>query len=538
MNRKHILLLLPLLLSSCGNQNNLPENAFINEKTKEVILNDNYRNYYEIFVGSFADSNNDKIGDLNGITSKLDYLHDLGYTGIWLTPIFDSSTYHKYNTKDYFKIDPDFGTMDDLKNLVKKAHELNINVILDGVFNHTSNSNIWFEQSILAHKKKQNGETLTQEEENFSELYRFFDSEEEAKQAQVVYNKAGANDFYYECNFDSGMPEFNFDCEYTYTLIESVIDYYMQEIDIDGFRLDAVTYYKKTDTQANIQILNRINAMIKENNPNAYVIGECYSGDATIRQYYESDIDSFFWFPGTYDSGMFRSAIADYNGGNKGSYYRDMENMLNASGNHIAAPFLDNHDMNRLSLSKDPYEATKFRLGMLGSLSGTTFHYYGDEIGMSSTIGTGDTNYRTHYYWDDETHEMETKDPEGARAQEQLYPGAIQQLKDPNSILNYVKKINHLRLAYPFIARGKLSVPDEADKALNSSLNQGLMVVKKQYENKNFKIVLNFSALSEQSYNLKGYQPKAVITLHDDEYATLVDSTLTLPAYSIAILAE
>ena len=83
------------------------------------------------------DSNGDGIGDLQGIISKLDYIQDLGYTGIWLTPIFTSSSTHKYNTTNYLEIDPSFGTMSDLESLISECHSRNIKLILDLAINHT-----------------------------------------------------------------------------------------------------------------------------------------------------------------------------------------------------------------------------------------------------------------------------------------------------------------------------------------------------------------------------------------------------------------
>lgn len=94
--------------------------------------------FYQIFVRSFADSNGDNIGDINGITAKLDYLHDLGVTGIWLTPIHPSGSYHGYDVMDYTDIDPLFGTLEDFDRLLSEAHARNIRVILDYVINHAS----------------------------------------------------------------------------------------------------------------------------------------------------------------------------------------------------------------------------------------------------------------------------------------------------------------------------------------------------------------------------------------------------------------
>src|SRR5215831_11433688 len=100
--------------------------------------------YYEIFIRSFADSNGDGIGDLNGITSKLDYLKSLGITGIWLTPFNNSPSYHKYDVVNYESVDPEYGTLDDFKRLVTEAHKRGIKILMDLVVNHTSNHHDWF----------------------------------------------------------------------------------------------------------------------------------------------------------------------------------------------------------------------------------------------------------------------------------------------------------------------------------------------------------------------------------------------------------
>ena len=92
------------MLAGCGKKN---------ESEKLNIIDDNYRNYYEIYVHSFYDSNGDGIGDLNGVTQKLDYLKDLGINGIWLMPIMPSPTYHKYDVVDYMDIDSEYGTMEE-----------------------------------------------------------------------------------------------------------------------------------------------------------------------------------------------------------------------------------------------------------------------------------------------------------------------------------------------------------------------------------------------------------------------------------------
>ena len=127
------------------------------EKTETKVYDDNYRNYYEIYVRSFSDSNGDGIGDLQGVISKLDYLkapegqddsRSLGIDGVWLMPVFTSPSQHKYDVTNYYEIDPSYGTMADFEELIRKFHERGIRLIIDLVLNHTSNEHPWFIQAV------------------------------------------------------------------------------------------------------------------------------------------------------------------------------------------------------------------------------------------------------------------------------------------------------------------------------------------------------------------------------------------------------
>ena len=150
-------LLAALLLAGCG-ANPAPTEPAETVPTEPPVMvdpvNDNYRTFYQVFVGSFSDSNNDGIGDLRGVINRLDYLNDgnilsgksLGVQGIWLSPIFSSPSYHKYDASDYYSVDWRFGTEEDLKELIAKCEERNIKLILDLVINHTSSQHPWFQQ--------------------------------------------------------------------------------------------------------------------------------------------------------------------------------------------------------------------------------------------------------------------------------------------------------------------------------------------------------------------------------------------------------
>lgn len=110
--------------------------------------------FYQVFVRSFKDSNGDGIGDLNGLTSKLDYLKDLGISALWLNPIYPSPSYHGYDITDYTGINPDYGTLADFKNLLKEAKARGIKIVLDYVPNHTARSHPWFQDALKGGDKK------------------------------------------------------------------------------------------------------------------------------------------------------------------------------------------------------------------------------------------------------------------------------------------------------------------------------------------------------------------------------------------------
>ena len=140
-----------LLLCACGAKagqtatETAPETTAATAREEAPArIDDKYREWYEVFVWSFSDSDGDGIGDLKGLTEKLDYIRELGCNGIWLMPIMPSPSYHKYDVTDYYGIDPQYGTMEDFRALLAAAHERGIRIILDLPVNHTSDRHPWF----------------------------------------------------------------------------------------------------------------------------------------------------------------------------------------------------------------------------------------------------------------------------------------------------------------------------------------------------------------------------------------------------------
>ena len=202
-----------LLLAGCGN-NTAPEisGAVKTQQALEKINalgystpDDNYRTWYEVFVYSFCDSNGDGIGDLRGLQSKLDYLQELGITGIWLMPVHPSTTYHKYNVSDYYAIDPSYGTLADMEALLADCQKRNIRVILDLVVNHTGYDHPWFTAAADYLKALPAGEEPDREACKYLDYYFF------SREAGDGMRQLNGTDFYYEAMFSPDMPDLNLD---------------------------------------------------------------------------------------------------------------------------------------------------------------------------------------------------------------------------------------------------------------------------------------------------------------------------------------
>lgn len=192
------------------------------------------RVFYQVFIRSFADSNGDGIGDLNGLISKLDYLKRLGITGIWLSPVHPSPSYHKYDVIDYYNIDKEYGTLEDFKLLVAEAHQRNILVLLDLVINHTSEFHPWFL------------EALKGKDSPYRSYYVWSDAKilKDKSNWHFPKNDPGKpieRELYYGF-FWSGMPDLNFDSKELRIKLLEIVKYWLIDMGVDGFRLNAAQH--------------------------------------------------------------------------------------------------------------------------------------------------------------------------------------------------------------------------------------------------------------------------------------------------------
>ena len=473
---------------------------------EENIIDDNYDNYYEIFVYSFCDSNGDGYGDLNGVTQKLDYIRDMGYTAIWLMPINDSPSYHGYDVRDYYKINSKYGTIADYENLVAKAHEKGVKVIMDLVVNHTASSNVWFKSAVSYH----NG---TSGDSTYADWYNF------STTSKTGYHKNG--NIYYEGQFDGGMPDLNLDSTDVRNEIENIMKFWLEK-GTDGFRLDGTTYYYGTGGDSRcVDFCKWIKDTAIKYNENAYIVGEAWDTASTIERFYQSGADSFFYFPAHGPTGILATSVRSPEG--LSTYWNSMNKMIDVASGHIPAPFLDNHDTARIAgaLSKDAANI-KFAYGLLSMYTGNTFTYYGDEIGMLGSAS--DPDKRIGMLWDNAKTGM-TKAPPGSKNQDYAFDGVKEQLADTGSILNYYKLCNNARNAFPALMRGK---PERISYSDNK-----VLVFKKTYGEHSVTVIINFADTDKSVSGIEGSLAQGICVSGSIKSS---GNVLQMPAKSIAIL--
>lgn len=531
-----------LAVTACGKKGGDSEKTDPEDENAVNIIDDNYRNYYEIFLYSFCDSNGDGIGDIQGLISKLDYINDgdpntetdLECNGIWLMPYNPSTTYHKYDVTNYLDIDPQYGTLDDFKQLVEECHKRGINLVMDFVMNHTSVQHEWFKEASAYLATLKEGEVPDASKCKYVDYYNFV----EGKPATGVYSKVpGTLNWFYECKFWSGMPDLDLFNENVRKEFEEYAKFWM-DLGVDGFRLDAAKEYESDNDPKNIEILKWFSGYVKGYKENAYIVAEVYSGIGQYAKYLSSGIDSVFDFGMATGNGFVATTIngmlSDTSAANFGKNLKaTIDTELEYNENYIMAPFIGNHDVDRIAAAFGFMpEKVKMGIGMLEIMPGSTFLYYGDELGIG---GTGkDENKRAPIHWSATDTSKDCKGPGAMEADKVQYKFATaeEQVKDPESIFNYTRKVIRLRNKYPQIARGTLELI-ETD-------NTYVCAMKRTYEDKQIIIVMN-PKNKEQKVDISksdnGYKSlKETVAAKSTDAATLDGDTLTLPPYSIAIL--
>jgi alpha-amylase len=404
---------------------------------------------YSLFVHSFADSDGDGIGDLNGVTERLDYLRDLGVSGIWLLPISPSPSYHKYDVTDYLGIHPDYGTIEDFRRLIAEARERGISIIIDLVVNHTSRHHPWFQQA------------LTVPDGPYREYYVWATPEEVARVGamreisadsdnRVRWNRIDGSDELFYAYFGGHMPDLNFDNPIVRNTMIDIGRFWL-ELGVDGFRLDAAKHiFEDHRVQDNHAWWREFRAELEEVKPDVYLVGEVWDRAEVVAPYFQG-LSSVFNFD---LAGSILRAVASGKADSLAFRLNAIRSMYEGyQPNFLDATFLTNHDQNRvMSVLQGDQASARLAAEILFMLPGTPYVYYGEEIGMLGR--KPDRNIREPFLWGGAEASFETSWIEAVHSTASTVAPASVQEGDSASMLNVYRRLIALRNSRAALTKG------------------------------------------------------------------------------------
>ena len=399
---------------------------------------------YEVFVRSFYDSNGDGIGDLNGLIEKLDYIAQLGASCVWLMPVAASPSYHGYDVSDYYKVEPAYGTNDDFKRLVKQAHRRGIVVLVDMVLNHSSSEHPYFQAA------------LHDTTSPYRAWYRFAPQPlGKGPWGGEAWHRSPVRDEYYYGVFWSGMPDLNYETPPVREEAKKIATFWLREMDVDGFRLDAVPYVVEEGSclagcPGTHAFLHEYAAHLRSVRPNAYTVGEVWAGIAAMLPYYPDQLTSYFGFE------LSDSLLSTVRTGAAAGLLTGFLRLQDTLPAYRWSPFLTNHDQTRtLTALGGDVASARLAATLLLTLPGLPFIYYGEEIGM--TGDKPDPRLRTPMQWSPRPGAGFTSaKPWEAPQPDSLTTNVAVEDRDPKSLLNLYRQLLHLRRQNQALATGKL----------------------------------------------------------------------------------
>lgn len=532
---------------------------------------------YQIYPKSFYDSNNDGIGDLNGITEKLDYIKHLGADYIWITPFFVSPQRDNgYDVADYCNIDPMYGTMKDFDRLSQEAHKRGIGIMLDMVFNHTSTEHKWFKKALAGEKKYQD--------------FYIFKKGEKGNPPTNWVSKFGGNaweyvdelESYYLHLFDKTQADLNWENPEVREEIYKVVKFWLNK-GVNGFRFDVVNLISKpgkfendyegdgrrfyTDGPRIHEYLKGLNQNTFGQNKDIITVGEMSS----------TSMENCFKYSGKDENELsmvfnFHHLKVDYKNKDKWALqpfdFQELKDILNSwqmgmqDHNAWSALFWCNHDQPRVvSRFGDDKNYWKKSAKMLGTvihmLRGTPYIYQGEEIGMTNAyfdnisqykdvesinyhkilMDNGLTNEeamkivmersrdngRTPMQWSDDINGGFSKGTPWIESIKNYRDINVEnQIDDENSIFNHYRKLIALRKEYQVISLGKTIPLAEKDKSI--------YMFKRELENEELLVINNFygdSCEIDLDFDIEGYK----CILSNEDINKKLEKNLKLEAY-------
>ncbi len=463
--------------------------------------------FYEVMVRSFVDSNGDGSGDLQGLLSKLDYLQWLGIDALWLPPFYQSPLRDGgYDVSDFRSILPEFGTLDEFKDLVTKAHERNMRIIIDFPLNHTSDQNEWFQQS------------RSDPDGPYGDFYVWSDSSDRYPNIRVIFVDtedsnwafdAERRQFYFH-RFFSHQPDLNFENPAVQDAVLDIMRFWL-DLGVDGIRLDAIPYLFESDEgngegeAPTHEYIKRIRQMFDEEYPGRIMIAEANQWPREVAAFFgteeEPECHMAFDFP------VMPRVFYSLRSQNALELTRILSETTDIPEGAGWGVFLRNHDELTLEMVSEEYRQAMYgwyaydprmrsnigirrRLAplldnsraelelahaLLFSLPGSPFLYYGDEIGMGDNIWLPDRDSsRTPMQWTpDRNAGFSSADPG------KLYLPVVQslvynynlinvesQLAQSRSLLHWVRNVIHVRKAHPTFGLGGIMVLETSHESV------------------------------------------------------------------------
>ena len=455
--------------------------------------------FYEVMVRSFMDSNGDGTGDLGGLIQKLDYLQWLGIDALWLPPFFQSPLRDGgYDVSDYNSVLPEFGTIEEFRELVTKAHERNMRIVIDLVINHTSDQHPWFQAS------------REDPEGPYGDYYVWSDTDEKYEDVRIIFVDTEESNWafdpirrqFYWHRFFSHQPDLNFENPKVHDEIFDVVRFWA-DLGVDGFRLDAIPYLYETDggtgesepeTHA---FVAKLREMVDREYPGRILIAEANQWPSEVAAFFGTDDEPECHM--AFDFPVMPRIFYALRSQQATELQRQMAEETPAPEGSAWGVFLRNHDELTLEMVSEEYRQAMYgwyaydprmranigirrRLAplldnaraelelahaLLFSLPGSPFLYYGDEIGMGDNIWLPDRDSsRTPMQWTpDRNAGFSHADPG------KLYLPVVQslvyhynqinvesQLAQSRSLLHWIRNVIHVRKAHPTFGLGTMRV--------------------------------------------------------------------------------
>ena len=468
---------------------------------------------YEVHVRAFADSNDDGIGDFQGLTSRLDYLSRLGIDTIWLLPFYPSPLRDDgYDIAEYYDVHPSYGTLDDFKEFLDAAHSRNMRVITELVINHTSDQHAWFQRARRA-------EAGTPERE----FYVWSDTPDRFNEVRIIFQDTETSNWawdsvaeaYYWHRFFSHQPDLNFDNPLVREAVTDMLKFWL-DLGVDGVRLDAIPYLFEREGTNGENLpethdeLKRIRSFMDENYENRMLIAEANQWpEDSVAYFGESDeCHMAFHFP------LMPRLYLALQRENRLPIIDILEQTPSIPDDAQWAIFLRNHDELTLEMVSEeerdlmwrtyaPDRRARLNLGirrrlapllendrrriellysLLLSLPGTPVLYYGDEIGMGDNVFLADRDgVRTPMQWSNDRNAGFS----GANAQSLYLPVVVDpqfhfetvnveaQQANPNSLLSWTRGMIRRRQRHPVFGRGDIEFLAPENEQVLSYLREG-----------------------------------------------------------------